>query len=239
MNELIAFNNDQMTVSARDLHEKLGMERRFSSWFESYSNGFVEGVDFTSVRRRTVVNNGAERELQDYDMSVDMAKNICIMSKTEKGKECRRYLIELEKAWNSPAQVMARALKIAQDTIDFLQTEIEGKSRVITELQPKATYYDLVLKSQSTLTTTEIAKDYGMSAVAFNKILKDQHIQYKQSGRWFLYSEYDGKGYVSSSTYLYGEEENCTRSSMVWTQAGRLFLYETLKKVGIVPEIEK
>lgn len=88
MNEIIRVNNDTQTVSARDLHESLGIAKRFSAWFEIYAQGFVEGEDFTSVPISTVVNNGALRELQDYQMSIDMAKHICLMSRTEKGKEC-------------------------------------------------------------------------------------------------------------------------------------------------------
>lgn len=82
MNELIKVDADAQVVSARELHEALGVEKRFSAWFETNSQGFVEGEDFTSVLSGTVVNNGAHRELQDYNLSVDMAKHICLMSRT-------------------------------------------------------------------------------------------------------------------------------------------------------------
>ena len=84
MNELIKVDADAQVVSARELHEALGVEKRFSAWFETNSQGFVEGEDFTSVLSGTVVNNGAHRELQDYNLSVDMAKHICLMSRTDK-----------------------------------------------------------------------------------------------------------------------------------------------------------
>lgn len=91
MNDVITVNYDadQPTVSARDLHEKLNIGKRFSAWFETNSKGFNEGADFTSVLTGTVVNNGAVRELQDYSISIDMAKHICLMSRTEKGHEYR------------------------------------------------------------------------------------------------------------------------------------------------------
>lgn len=121
MNELLNVNFDTQTVSARELYEQLEISKRFSAWFEKNSQGFVEGEDFTSVLSGTVVNNGAHRELQDYNLTVDMAKHLCLMSRTEKGKQCRQYLLDLEKAWNTPEQVMARALKIANRTIDSLK----------------------------------------------------------------------------------------------------------------------
>ena len=98
----VNYDAEQPTVSARDLHGALGVSKRFSAWIEVNSQGFAENEDFTSVLVSTVVNNGALRELQDYKLSVDMAKHICLMSRTEKGKLIRQYFIDLEKAWNTP-----------------------------------------------------------------------------------------------------------------------------------------
>lgn len=123
MNELIRTDINNQTVSARELHKVLEIEKRFSVWFETNSQGFVEGEDYTSVPTSTVVNNGAVRELEDYQCSMDMAKHICLMSRTEKGKKCRQYLIEMEKAWNTPELIMARALKMADRQITVLKEE--------------------------------------------------------------------------------------------------------------------
>ena len=122
MNEIIKVNYDseQPTVSARDLHEGLGIEKRFSAWFETNSQGFVEGEDYTPY---LWVHPQNKQEFTDYNVTVDMAKHICLMSRTEKGKQCRQYLIDLEKVWNTPEQVMARALKMADKTIDKLKTD--------------------------------------------------------------------------------------------------------------------
>ncbi len=153
MNELIkiSYETENPTVSARDLHESLGIEKRFSAWFETNSQGFVEGDDFTSVLSGTVVNNGAKRELKDYKLSVDMAKHICLMSRTEKGKQCRQYLINLEKAWNTPEQVMARALKMAGQTIDSLKGEI-------TELKPHAVLGKAITAADTSILVGDLAK---------------------------------------------------------------------------------
>lgn len=160
MDNLIPVNYDteEPTVSARDLHEALEINKRFSAWFESNSQGFVENEDFTSVLTGTVVNNGAQRELQDYKMSVDMAKHICLMSRTEKGKQIRQYFLDLEKAWNTPEQIFARALKMADKTIDKLKSDnailIEDNER----MKPKEIFADAVSTSDTSILIGELAK---------------------------------------------------------------------------------
>ena len=151
MNDIIDVNNDTQTVSARDLHEKLELKTRFSKWVDQNFRDFEEFVDYTSVTRVTVVNNGANREIEDYQLSLDMAKHLCVLSRTEKGKLCRQYLIDLEKAWNTPEQVMARALRIADETINSLQIEVK-------ELKPKAIICDTISASNDSITIGQLAK---------------------------------------------------------------------------------
>lgn len=161
MNKLLNVNFDTQTVSARELHEQLEISKRFSAWFETNSQGFVEGEDFTSVLKGTEVqNNGGiqVRELQDYNLTVDMAKHLCLMSRTEKGKQCRQYLLDLEKAWNTPEQVMARALKIANRTIDNLK---EHNTKLIEDcerMKPKEIFADAVSASKTSILIGDLAK---------------------------------------------------------------------------------
>lgn len=235
-------------MSARELHKSLGLAKRFSAWFEANSQGFIENEDFTSVLSGTVVNNGAHREIQDYSLSVDMAKHICLMSRTEKGKECRQCLIDLEKAWNTPEQIFARALKMAdqtiaklKDSVKLLSTEISVKNQIIGELKPKADYYDEILKNPGLVTITQIAKDYGMSGKKMNDILHDIGIQYKQSGQWLLYSKYHCMGYTHSETVdiVRSDGRPDVKMNTKWSQKGRIFLYDKLKESGILPVIEQ
>lgn len=170
MNELIkvTYDGEDPTVSARKLHEILGISKRFSAWFDTNAQGFVENEDYTSVLLGTEVNNNGGiqvRELQDYLLSVDMAKHICLMSRTEKGKECRQYLIDLEKAWNTPELVMARALKMADKKIHVLEAENEKHKEVIAQQaqkieadRPKTIFADAVSTSKTSILIGDLAK---------------------------------------------------------------------------------
>ncbi|EGQ3598656.1 phage antirepressor [Staphylococcus pseudintermedius] len=118
--------------------------------------------------------------------------------------------------------------------------EREGRlvaEQQVKELKPKATYYDLVLQNKSLLSVSKIAKDYGMSARALNKLLHELGVQYKQGDIWLLYAKHQDKGYTQTSTYALDEKHS--KVTTKWTQKGRLFIYELLKNKGILPSIEK
>ena len=159
MNELLNVNFDTQTVSARELYEQLEISKRFSAWFETNSQGFVEGEDFNAAYLKVQGNQyGGEKEIQDYNLTVDMAKHLCLMSRTEKGKQCRQYLLDLEKAWNTPEQVMARALKIANRTIDSLK---EHNTKLIEDcerMKPKEIFADAVSASKTSILIGDLAK---------------------------------------------------------------------------------
>ena len=111
----------------------------------------------------------------------------------------------------------------------------------VGELKPKADYYDQILKSKKLITVNAIAKDYGMSAQALNKILHDLKVQFKQSGQWLLYAKYHDKGYTSSEPHKYTKKDGTEDFKLhtKWTQKGRIFLYNLLKDNDILPTIEQ
>lgn len=160
MNELLKINYEaeQPTVSARDLHEALEIRERFSLWFSRYADVFEKGTDYQSVGKPTVVNNGAKRVLDDFLLSTDMAKHISMMTKTEKGKIMRQYFIDLEKAWNTPEQVMARALKLADKTIDTLKEDNKKLIEENEKMKPKVIFADAVRASSSSILIGDLAK---------------------------------------------------------------------------------
>jgi len=133
------------------------------------------------------------------------------------------------------------ALKAEREARKALEVDNKVKDQQIAELKPKASYYDLILQCPSLLSVTEIAKDYGLSAKALNKMLHDIGVQFNQSGVWFLYSKYQSYGYTQTKTQNYNRPDGTqgARTHMYWTQKGRLFLYDLLKRRGVLPMIER
>lgn len=144
MNELIRIQTkgDHQLVSARELHKGLGLTTRFSKWVDQNFYQFVEGEDFTSVTAVTVVNNGARKPIQDYVLTIDMAKELCMMSKAPKGREVRKYFIQVEKNWNSPEMVMHRALEFSNQRVKQLQ--LKNQKLLEENFQQKAENQKLI-----------------------------------------------------------------------------------------------
>ena len=129
-------------------------------------------------------------------------------------------------------------LKAEKERSKFLELENAQSRQIICELQPKASYYDLILQNKSVIPVSQIAKDYGMSGKAFNKMLHDLGVQYKQCNTWLLYQCYADQGYTQSKTYAIDAERSAMHT--YWTQKGRLFLYDLLKnECGLLPVIER
>lgn len=156
MNEVLKVDFDTQTVSARELHEQLHIGTRFNDWFPRMCEyGFSEGSDFYSKMSKT--ENGG-RPSTDYDISVDMAKQICMVQRTPEGKACRQYLIDLEKAWNTPEQVMARALRIADRQIEELKSHNLQLEQKIEADKPKTIFADAVSTSHTSILVGDLAK---------------------------------------------------------------------------------
>ena len=119
---------------------------------------FIEGEDFNKCTSSTVVNNGAIRQLEDYEITVLMAKHLAMMSRTEKGKQIRDYLIDLEKAWNTPEQIFARALKMADREIEKLKSNNASLIEDVQRMKPKEIFADAVSASNTSILIGELAK---------------------------------------------------------------------------------
>lgn len=186
------------------------------------------------------------RKLPEYQLD----KREVLYVATKWNDEIRAKLIlrweELENAQTkiNPRLTLVEALRAYADEVERnekLKGEIEVKNVLIAEYEPKVTYYDQILASTDTITVTQIAKDYGMTAQELNKLLHENKIQFKQSGQWILYKEYAKLGYTKSHTtpITYKDGRKGDQLHTRWTQKGRLFLYELLKQKGHLPLIEQ
>lgn len=242
MNELINVTlneNHEPVISARQLHTALGVTDRFSRWFERMlAYGFEENSDYVGCE---IFHDLARKKVKDYIIKLDMAKEIAMLQRNEKSKEVRKYFIQVEKDFNSPEKIMARALLMADKKIKLLESQNENLLIELEEATKNADYLDLILQTKDSLTITQIAQDYGMSARKMNQLLKQERIQRIVNGQWVLYAKYLGKGYVSSRTFDYVGKDGKTHSnvSTVWTQLGRRFLYDKLKAIDVLPIIEQ
>lgn len=157
MNELIkiTYNNDRPAVSARDLHDFLEVKTAYKDWFPRMCEyGFTEGEDFNPLKIERVQNEGERivaRTVDDAVLTIDMAKELCMIQRNEKGKQARQYFLQIEKDWNSPEKVMARALQIAGDKLKRLESKVEADA-------PKVLFADAVSASKTSILVGELAK---------------------------------------------------------------------------------
>lgn len=212
------------------------------------------GRKFALTSQLIDMPNGGMREEPCYSLD----KTECLYIATKFNDEARARLVirweELETATREQFQVpqsFADALMLAakqQQKIEEQQKQLEANSKEIIELsgtissmQQKITYVDMILSSKETVATTQIAQDYGLSAKVFNALLRDFGIQHKVGGQWILYAKYLPCGYVQSDTISITHKNGAAGSVMhtKWTQKGRLFLYEELKRRNIVPLVEQ
>lgn len=231
-NELIKVNydyqNDRITTSARTLWEKLGRPyTKFTMWFDTYKcYGFVENEDYRAMSIKFYTAQGNESTATDYEITLDMAKQLCMLQKTEKGMQYRKYFLELEKKWNSPEYVIKRALEFANQKIKALESKIE-------EQKPLVTFAETALKSKDNILVRQLAK-----------IAKDEGIEigekrlYNKLRSWKIimpnstepYQQYVDKGYfvVEEKPIDTPYGVKLTRTTKV-TPKGQVYIIERLK----------
>ena len=190
MNELLKINttdSERITVSARELHKALEVNTDFNHWFTRMCEyGFEAGKDFATFLSEST----GGRPSQDAQITVDMAKEIAMLQRTEKGKEVRKYFIQVEKEWNSPERVMARALTIANKTIETLKIEN-------SELKPKADYFDNLVERNLLTNFRDTAKELGLRQTdLINNLIEDGYVYRDQKSKLKPYAKYGktGKG---------------------------------------------
>lgn len=237
MNDLIPVNTsgDNPTVLGRDLHAFLLVETPYHKWFpRMVEYGFTDGIDFLTMDKKVLRADGTEmpQTQSDHQITLDMAKELSMLQRTDKGKEVRQYFIEVEKKWNEPASVMARALQFAQKQIDSL-TAINALNA------PKVEFCDAIMQSTDTIEMATVAKilNVGIGRNRLFEILREQKVlrddntplQHFVDLAWFKcveskYTKPDGGTFINVKTVVY--------------QKGIDGILKLLKeKYGLVPKI--
>lgn len=206
-------NNGKKAVSARDLYNFLGCTERFQSWFDrQLQYGFSDGVDFTSVKTFTVVNNGAEKPLEDYAMTINMAKEVSMIQRSEKGKLARRYFIACEeklKEVMSPSYMISDPIKRAEKWIEEekVRQQLALDNKI---MKPKADYFDALVDRNMLTNLRDTAKQIHLTQNKFISLLLENKFVYRDSkNKLKPYAEY---------TPLYFEMKDFNKNGHAGTQ---------------------
>lgn len=220
MNELIKINyeSDRPTVLARDLHEFLEVETPFNKWFSRMCEyGFTDGADFQTFLSEST----GGRPATDAQLTIDMAKEICMLQRNEKGKQARQYFLQLEREWNSPEAVMARALRMAQEKLERVKAINSNLSVQNAIMQPKAEYFDGLCDRESLTGVRETAKLLGLKQNDFVKWLIDHKYIYRDKrGRLMPYAEHVDSGLFTVKE-TYNDKTDWTGVQMLITVKGK------------------
>lgn len=182
---VVNYETEEPTVSARDLHKQLNIRTQYTKWFERMKEyGFTENEDFKAISHKRLTAQGNETTYIDHEISIDMAKQICMIQRSPEGKQIRQYFLDLEKAWNTPEQVFARALKMADKTIDKLKSDNAILIKDNERMKPKEIFADAVTASKDSILVGD-----------FSKILKQKGIDIGQNR---LFQKFRDQGYLIS-----------------------------------------
>lgn len=237
-----------------DFDNPLFLAKDVADWIEhSNPTEMVRTIDDNEKLNSTILSAGQNREVtfltEDglYEVLMQSRKPIAKEFKMQVKqilKDIRKHGIyatdnTLEKIIGSPefGIRLLTEIKAERDKTKQLQEENAINKQIIGELQPKASYYDLILQNKTLMPITKIAKDYGMSGQAMNSLLHELGVQFKMGDAWLLYQKHADQGYTQSKTYAIDADKS--KISTAWTQKGRLFIYDLLKnQKGILPVIE-
>lgn len=237
-------NNGQTVVSARDLYDFLKPQTKFPDWItRCLSYSFIKDVDYQAVLKFEKHSNGVGgTNTKDYALTLDCAKEIAMIQRTEKGKEARQYFIQCEKRLEalkiaalkkvqpSDDEIILQSQQILIKRVEAIKMQLVYANDTIAQQAPIVKYAETVLDSETGIPITIIAKELGMSAIMLNRKLEQMDIQYKVKGTWVLKAKYQDKGYDINQDVPYLDKNNKMQSkiNMNWSEAGRMFIHQKL-----------
>lgn len=244
LSDILKVNNEGL-VSARNLHDFLDVKTKFNDWISGRIKKyeFIENSDFILVTEKKVTNNPKNpiSEYADYAITIDMAKELSMVENNAKGKQARKYFIQVEKFWNTPEMIMKRANDILNNRIDMLKIECFEKDKVIEEQKPKVIFADAVSTSKTSILVGELAKILRQNEIAIgpNKLfiwLRDNGYLIKRKGTdWNMPTQRSmeqGLFEIKESTHLNGDGVNVTTKTPKVTGKGQqYFINKFLNKV--------
>ena len=253
--ELQVFNQQEVLGKNFTIYgtaqEPLFLAKDVAEWIDhSDTQKMISSIDEDEKLMRTLFLSGQNR--QAWFLTEDGLYEVLMQSRKPIAKQFKKQVKEILKTirkhgmyavddlLNNPDMAIAAFQRLKEERQLRLQAqeEVAQKNQIIQELQPKATYYDLILQSESLVAISVIAKDYGMSAKKLNNLLHELKVQFKQGSTWLLYQKYASKGYTQSKTHTIDADRS--KMHTYWTQKGRLFIYDLLKnKKGVLPLIEQ
>lgn len=193
MNELIKINydSDRPTVLGRDLHKALEVKEKYVDWFKRMCDyGFTENLDYMSFSEISEKPNKGGRPFTDHQLTIEMAKEICMIQRSEKGKQCRQYFIAVEEQFNNPQAIMARALRVADEELKRLHITVSQLTVDNQIMKPKAEYFDELVDRNLLTSFRETAKQFGIKEKAFIQFLIDKKYIYRdKKGKLMPYAD--------------------------------------------------
>ena len=225
---MVSMDEEQATVDGRELHRFLEVSTRYNDWFlRMCEYGFTEGQDFYSKMSKTA--NGG-RPSTEHFLTIEMAKELCMIQRTEKGKMARKYFIEVEKAWNDPVLIMGRALKLSEK-------KLANAHETIAIMQPKADFYDAVAESATLTSVGNVAKLLSVKGLGRNnmyKALRNISVLNKDN---VPYQRYVDAGYFKlvESKFMAGENTVVATTTYV-TQRGIDYIRKLIKEGKLVAQ---
>ena len=259
MNEIKIFDNPEFgKVRTMEINGEpyfVGKDVAVILGYSKPENALSAHVDEDDTLKRGVIDN-LGREQNTTVINESGLYSLILSSKLPKAKEFKRWVTSevlpsirkhgayaVDELINDPELAIKAftALKEERMKNKQLETTVAVQTQQISELKPKATYYDVILNCKDLVSATEIAKDYGKSAKWLNNLLHELGVQFKQGGIWLLYQNYAECGYTSTKTHNYLDDSggNHAKVHTYWTQKGRIFIYNLLKGKGILPNVEK